>query len=42
MLSFEYNRTSNVFVAVNVAVKNHYFYFPLILNKYNIMIVMQN
>ena len=37
MLSFEYNRTSNV----NVDVKNNNFKFPLILDKYNIMIVMQ-
>ena len=41
MLSFEYNRTSNVFIDVNVGVKNHNFKFPLILDKYNIMIVMQ-
>ena len=40
MLSFEYNRASNVFIAVNVGVKNHNFKFPLIL-KYNIMKVMQ-
>ena len=41
MLSFEYNRTSNVIVDVNV--KNHNFIFPLILDdKYNIMKVMQN
>ena len=39
MLSFEYNRKSNVFVDVNGVVKNHK--FPLILNKYNIVIVMQ-
>ena len=38
---FEYNRTSNVFVDVNVGVKNHNFKFPLILDKYTIMIVMQ-
>ena len=31
----------NVFVDVNVCVKNHNFKFPLILDKYNIMIVMQ-
>ena len=37
MLSFEYNRTSNV----NVDVKNNNVKFPLILDKYNIMIVMQ-
>ena len=41
MLSFEYNRTSNVSVDVNVGVKNHNFKFPLILDNYNIMIVMQ-
>ena len=41
MLSFEYNRTSNVFVNVNVGVKNHNFKFPLIFDKYNIMIAMQ-
>ena len=40
MLSFEYNRTSNVFFDVNVGVKNHNFKFPLILDEYNIMIVM--
>ena len=41
MLSFEYNRTSNVFVDVNVDVNNHNFKYLLILDKYNIMIVMQ-
>ena len=41
MISFEYNRTSNVFVDVTVSVKNHNFKLPLILDKYNIMIVMQ-
>ena len=41
MLSFEYNQTSNVFVDVNVGVKNHTFKFPLILDKYNTVIVMQ-
>ena len=41
MLSFNYNRTSGVFVDVNDGVKNHYFKFPLILDKYNIMIAMQ-
>ena len=41
MLSFKYNRTSNVFVVINVNVKNHNFKFPLILDKYNIMTVMQ-
>ena len=41
MLSFEYNRTSNVFVDVNVDVKNHNFKFPLTLDKYNIMLAMQ-
>ena len=42
MLSFEYNRTSNIFVDVNIKVKNHNFTFPLILDKYNIMIVCKN
>ena len=41
MLSFNYNRMSSVFVDVNVGVKNHNFKFPLILDKYNIMIVQQ-
>ena len=41
MLSFEYNRTSNVFVDVNVGIKNHNFKFCLILDTYKIMIVMQ-
>ena len=41
MLSFEYNRTSNVFADVNVGAKNHNFKFALILDRYNIMIVMQ-
>ena len=31
----------NVFVDVNVGLKNHNFKFPLILDEYNIMIVMQ-
>ena len=41
MLAFNYNRESNVFVAVNVYVKNHNFKFLLILDKYNIMIGKQ-
>ena len=41
MLSFDYNRTSNVFVDVNVGAKIHNFKLPLILDKLNIMIVMQ-
>ena len=41
MLFFEYNRTSNIFVDVNIGVKNHNFKFPLILDMYYIMIVMQ-
>ena len=41
MLSFDYNRMSNLFVDVNVGVKHHNFKFPLILNKFNIMVVMQ-
>ena len=42
MLSFENNQMSNVFVDMNVRVKNHNFKFHLILDKYNIMKVMQN
>ena len=43
MLSIDYNRTSNVSVDVNVGAKNRNFNIPLILDKYNnIMIVMQN
>ena len=42
MLSFDYNRTSNVFVDSNVGVENHIFKFSLILDKYTIMTVMQN
>ena len=42
MLSFDYNRTSNVFADVNVGGKNHNFNIPLILDRYNFMIVMQN
>ena len=34
-------QTSNVFVDVDVDAKNHNFNIPLILDKYNIMIVMQ-
>ena len=41
MLSFEYNRTSSVFVDVNVDITNHNLKFPLTLDKYNIMIVIQ-
>ena len=41
MLSFDYNPTSVVFVDINVGVKNHNFKFPLILDKYTIMMVMQ-
>ena len=41
MLSSDFNRTSNVFIDFNVGVKNHNFKFLLILDKYNIMIVMQ-
>ena len=42
MLSFDCNRTSYVNVDVNVGIKRHNFKFPLILDKYNIMTVMQN
>ena len=41
MLSFEYNRTSNVFVDDYVGVMIHNFKFALILDKYNILEVMQ-
>ena len=41
MSHFDYNRTSNVFVDVDVGVKNHNFKFSLILDQYNITIVMQ-
>ena len=41
MLSINQDRTSNVFVDVNVGAKNHNFKIPLILDQYNIMIVMQ-
>ena len=41
MLSIDYDRTSNIFVDVNVDPKNHNFNVPLILYKYNIMLVMQ-
>ena len=43
LLSFDYNRTSNVhaFVHVNVGAKIHILKLPLILDKLNIMIVMQ-
>ena len=41
MLSFDYNRTPNVFVDVKVGVKNHNFKFPLLLDRYTIILVMQ-
>ena len=40
MLSFDYDRKSNVFVDVNGGAKNHNFNIPLNLDKYNIMMVM--
>ena len=40
MLSIDYDRTSNVFFDVNVGAKNHNFNIPLILDKYNIMIIV--
>ena len=36
-----HNQTSNVFLDVNGGVKNHNFKFPLILDQYNIMKIMQ-
>ena len=41
VIFFYYNRTSNVFVDVNIGVKNYNYKFPLILDKYYIMIVRQ-
>ena len=41
MLSIDLHRTSNVFIDVNVGKKNHNLNIPLILDKYNIIIVMQ-
>ena len=41
MLSIHYDRTSNVFVDINVGAKNYIFNIPLILDKYNIMIIKQ-
>ena len=42
MLSFDYDRTSNVFGDVNVGVQNYNFKFPLIWDQYNIIIVVRN
>ena len=41
MLSIAYTRTSNVLLDVNVGANYNYFNIPLILDKYDIMIVMQ-
>ena len=41
MLSIVYNRTSNIFVNVNVGTKYHNFNIPLTLDKHNVMIVTQ-
>ena len=41
MLSIDKNRTSNVFFDVNNGIKNRNFNIPLILDKCNIMLVMQ-
>ena len=41
MSSIDLNRTSNVFGDVNVGTKNNNVNIPLILDKYNIMVVMQ-
>ena len=40
MFSIHFDRTSNIFVDVNVGAKNHIFNFPLILEKYNVMILL--
>ena len=42
MLCVDYDRTSNVFVDVNVGAKNQNLNIPLNLDKYNVMKVMQN
>ena len=41
-VTIDYDRTTNVLVDINVGSKNHNFNIPLILNKDNIMISMQN
>ena len=41
MLSIDFDQTSNVFVDVNFGAKNHIFHIPLILDKYNVMIIQQ-
>ena len=41
MLSIDYNRKSHIFGDVNVCAQNQNFNIPLILDKYTIMIVMQ-
>ena len=41
MLSIDESRTSNLFVDVNVGTKNNNVNIPLILDKYNIMVVLQ-
>ena len=41
MSSIDFDRTSTVFVDINVGAKNHDLNFPLILDKYNIMNLMQ-
>ena len=41
MLSIDYDRTSNIFVDVNVGAKNHNFNISLIFDKNNIMVEMQ-
>ena len=41
MLCIHDDQTSNIFVDINVSAKNHNFNIPLILDKYNIMIVVQ-
>ena len=41
LLSIHHDRTSNVFVDVNIDAMNHIFNVPLILDKYNVMIILQ-
>ena len=41
MSSIDYDRTSNIFVDVNVGAKNHDFKSPLNLDTFYVMIVMR-
>ena len=41
MSSIDHNSTFNIYVDVNVGAKDHSFNSPLILDKYDIIIIMQ-